>query len=235
MKIPLPLTAVWLSLFLTFTPQLRSQDGALPDAPGFNSAATQQPTPEVRYTKYILPDQPAPRLSVRGKFVFGIRDAASIASGVAWIVNAGFDQLTNGKPHYGTNSGAFAERFGAAALRDTTEDIFSESLLAPLVRQDPRYYVLGKRQHMISRILYAASRTLITRNDDGSRGPNFWLLGGDLAGAALTNAYYPQPDRGVSQTAQIFAGSVGGSALDFIFSEFFSSVYELMHSKSGSQ
>jgi hypothetical protein len=227
----------------------QSDAAALPDAP--NSAAPDPaaatPAPDSNkstptqsagpYDKYIDPGQPAPSLDFRDKFILGVKDATSLISVSAWVVIAGFEQAINGKPHYGTNCEAFAQRFGASAARDASEDIFSESLLAPLLHQDPRYYILGPGPgHSVGhRLAYAVTRAFVTRTDAGRRTVNLSQIGGNLAGAALTRAYYPPADRGVSQTMEIFAGSEAGSALGFVITEFFSGMYQTLHLKVISQ
>ena len=47
---------------------------------------------------------------------------------------------------------------------------------------------------------YAASRLVVTRSDKGTEQFNISEIGGNLAAAAISNAYYPAPERGVSNT-----------------------------------
>ena len=242
---------------LALIPTLAAQSGsdsaastsALPDAPDPVSAGASDANfqnanppravnPKLRmaspYDKYIDPGQAAPRLTAKDKVVLGFRDAVSPVSVGAWLVNAGYEQAVDGKPHWGGGGGAFADRFGSAAVRDVSEDVFDESILAPILREDPRYYIMGSGHRPLHRFLYAASRVLITRKDDGGRTINFAELGGNAGGAVLTQLYYPQVDRSVKDIGQIFGGSVGGSALGFVISEFFSSSYERFHLKHAS-
>jgi hypothetical protein len=150
----------------------------------------------------------------------GARDSVLPFSIVSWFTSAGYSHLTNGPPNYGTDKGAFGQRLGAAAIRDISEDIFSTSVLAPVFREDPRYYKMGPEHSFTRRIVYAATRPLITRTDSGRATPNLALILGNLAGAALTNAYYPPRNHGFSQTMQIFGGSMGGSAVGYGVTEF---------------
>ena len=57
---------------------------------------------------------------------------------------ASYEQALNGSPNYGTDAGAYGQRVGAAAIRDASQTIFSDSIMAPILREDPRYYVMGK-------------------------------------------------------------------------------------------
>jgi hypothetical protein len=230
------LAGVIFATALTLTPRVQAQsatDAALPEAPTPQaSVPASVPSP---YAKYIDPGQPTLRLNFHDKFILGVKDAISPISVGAWVVNAGYEQGIHGKPNYGTDRGAFGERIGAAAIRDISEDIFSESMLAPLVREDPRYYIMGSGHSAMQRCTYAATRAIVTRKDDGSPTINFALIAGNFAGAELTRTYYPQSNRSFPKTMEIFAGSVGGSALGFIISEFFSSTYEKLHLKSRPQ
>jgi hypothetical protein len=233
--------------------QLASADAQspapLPDAPTPSNQTPGQSTPPAKSTrpladripadivkavappsqKYIDPGQPAPQSSTADKFKIGIKDAFSPFSGVGWLASAGYSQLINSAPSFGTDSGAFGQRLGAAAVRASTEGILSDCLMSPIFHEDARYYILGPKRNFFVRIVYAGTRTIVTRTDSGHRSPNFGLLAGNLAGAALTNTYYPQTNRSGVQTAKTFAGSIGGSALGFVVSEFYSDLNLLVH------
>lgn len=203
--------------------------------PSFDSASTTHAAPQTkmasRWDKVILPGQQAPALSGKDKYLLGARDAVSPYSIASWFISSGYSHLTNGPPNYGTDKGAYGQRLGAAALRDMSEDFFSTSVMATALHEDPRYYRMGRDHSIGRRVLYAATRVLITRTDSGKATPNFALITGNLEGAALTNAYYPPLNHGVSQTMLIFGSSLGGSALGFGVSEFLDDALQLAHIK----
>lgn len=225
----------------------------LPDAPGLsltnsssaspflypqNSSVSQKlgapPTgttlPEASRTeKYIEPGQSAPSLTVGNKALLGLKDAFSPFAAVGWLASAGYEQALNGSPNYGTDRGAFGQRLGAAALRDSSEGVFSDSIMSPLLREDPRYYRMGPGHNFFVRAVYAATRPIITRTDGGRTSPNLALLSGTLAGSALTQAYYPQINRGATQVMETFGGSLGGSAVGDVVSEFLEDVTGMFH------
>jgi hypothetical protein len=231
-------------------PQSASEDAALlPDAPGIAMLSTNASrasrsetdptdhagpaatnglgsvTAEASHTqKYIEPGQAAPKLSASDKSLLGVRDAFSIFSASGWFASAGYEQLVNGSPNYGTDRGAFGQRLGAAAIRDITEGVFSDSIMSPLLHEDPRYYRLGPSHNIFVRAIYAGTRPLITRTDGGRMSPNLALIAGNAGGSALTNTYYPQLNRGFTQTLETFGGSMGGSALGDLVSEFYDDV-----------
>jgi hypothetical protein len=180
------------------------------------------PLPEAtRSMKFVEPGQQAPTLNSGDKFLLGLRSTFSPFAVSGWFAVAGYEQLRNGNPNFGTDRGAFGRRLEDASLRDASEDLLSDSVMSTAFREDPRYYRLGPSHRFVNRLFYAASRSLITRTDSGGTSANFALLTGNLAGAVLTNAYYPQANRTGSQTVETFAGSIGGSAFGDVMDEFF--------------
>jgi hypothetical protein len=224
---------------------------ALPDAPGavsssttgdtsftaasfrFDSASMGAASPAMasRTTKDIAPGQQAPRLRIGDKIMLGFRSSVTPFSMLGWVFSAGYSQAIDGAPNYGTNAKAFAQRLGASAARNESEGVFSDSLMAPLFHEDPRYYEMGRGHPFVRRVLYAATRTFVTRTDDGQATPNYALFSGNVAGAALTNAYYPPQNRGFGNTAKTFGWSLGGSSLGFVVTEFYTDALEMAHLK----
>jgi hypothetical protein len=177
----------------------------------------------------IEPNQTVSPLSAHAKMVMGLEQSFTLFSVAGWTASAGYSQLVNGTPNYGTDSGAFGARLGATAIRNTSQNIFSNAVFAPMFHQDFRYYKMGSGHNFVKRAAYAATRALITRSDDGQARPNYSLLSGNLAGAALTNAYYPRMNQGFTETAKTFGTSVGGSAVGFVVSEFLYDALDFAH------
>ena len=181
------------------------------------------------HTKYILPGMTAQPLSSRDKVMIGLQDSYSLMNFGGMLAAAGYEQLRNAEPNYGTDRGAFGERLGAAAIRDTTQGVFTDAVYAPLLHEDPRYYAEGPQYSTIHRALYAVTRPLITRTDSGHKTLNGALLLGYASSSLLNNAYYPAINRNAHDTAIAFGGSLGGSALGFLLSEFSSSLWHKVH------
>lgn len=217
--------------FASFVPNAdpAGQTSTAPPSDNFSSRITvkapnqiDQSLPEApRTERHIQPGQPAPQLTPGDKAVMGLRGAFSPFAAAGWITAAGYEQLTNYAPNWGTDRGAFSQRLGTSVVRATTEGLLSNSVMAPLLHEDPRYYRLGRSHNPLTRFAYAITRPLITRTDIGQPFPNLALMGGNLAGSALTNAYYPQQNRSARQTLTTFGGSLCGSALGDTVSEFF--------------
>jgi hypothetical protein len=155
------------------------------------------------------------------KFIGGLRDSYTLFAMAGWVSSAGWSQLTNGSPNYGTDAGAFGERLGAAALRSATQGIMTKSIFAPLYHQDPRYFTMGRGNSFFKRAFYAGTRVLVTRTDSGRETLNISLLSGNAVGALTTPAYYPSHNTSASQVAKTFGTSLGGSAVGFLVDEFF--------------
>ncbi len=161
--------------------------------------------------------------------LLGAEDLYSISNLVAVFASAGYSHVTNGQPNYGTDKGAFGERLGAAAIRETSQGIFTDMVFAPLLHEDSRYYVEGIKYNPFHRTLYAITRPLITRKDDGGNTVNGALLLGYAASAAITPAFYPQSNRNFHDTAATYAASIGGAALGFFVTEFTSDALYALH------
>jgi hypothetical protein len=181
------------------------------------------------HRKYIMPDMRAQTLTARDKVIIGLPGTYSLQNFSGIIVAAGYEQLRNGQPNYGTDSGAFGERLGAAAIRGTSQGVFTDSVFAPLLHEDPRYYVQGKQYSFFHRALYAATRPVITRTDSGRRTINAAQLLGYAASTALNNAYYPSSNRNVKDNLEAYAGSIGGSALSSLLVEFTADFWHALH------
>ncbi|WP_263383005.1 hypothetical protein [Granulicella arctica] len=188
-----------------------------------------------RTDKYILPGQLAPKLDTGDKIELGFIHGVSAYGVLGWFVSSGYSHIINGDPNYGTDKGAYGERLGAAALRGYSTELLKDSVMANAFHQDPRYYKMGPAHNAFVRAGYSVSRILVTRNDDGRLAPNYSLVSGNLVGAALTNAYYPDVNRGFGQTARTFGSAMYGSAFSFVAAEFLSGALEAVHLKQGKE
>lgn len=183
------------------------------------------------YTTTVPAGFQARPLTARNKVILGLRDSVSLESFAAMALSSGYSHLTDGQPNFGVNSKAYAQRLGSAAVRETSQNIFSESIMAPLLHEDPRYYVKGPNYGLVKRTLYAVTRPLITKTDAGNTSINGALLIGYAGAAALTPTYYPPINRNFHDVASTFGASVGGAALGDFVSEFTDDVLTALHLK----
>jgi hypothetical protein len=189
-----------------------------PNTPNFHPWDRDTKAPS-RWLGVIDPGQAPPPLNAGEKMVFWLHSEVNPLGAATTIVNAGYEQLVNGDPKYGSDSGAFGERVGALFLRDASMRFFALSVMPTVTREDPRYYRKGTGKVM-RRAVYAASRVLITRYDSGLNGFNFSETIGRLGGAALTTTYYPSPSVTTDVVLETWGISLAGSAGNNLFLEF---------------
>lgn len=183
------------------------------------------------YARTIRPGFLAPPPTAKMKFGMAWRKPASIGGFSAALFSAGWSHLNDNRPHYGTDSAAFGERFGAAYLRQASQSFFNYGLYSTLFRTDPRYYVLGPTHTFRRRAIYAASRSVITRSDSGKNVPNFALILGSLSASALSNAYFPDRDRDADRTLLSVLTGLATRAGTQEFTEFSGEILRVLHLK----
>ena len=203
----------------------------LPNEPSEQAASTTVPKRAPHLQMTIYPGEIAEPMTVKEKVVGGFKDSVSFFSAAGWFAAAGWEHIWNDSPNYGTDSGAFGQRLGAATIRGISEGVLSESFFAPLFHEDPRYYVMGKGHNFFKRAIYAGTRAIITKTDSGRTTPNFSLIAGNAAGSALTIPYYPSQNTSFKEVAATFGGSLGGSALGFVVDEFIVDALVELHIK----
>ena len=204
--------------------------GGEPDRQGGKGGNQTDARPGARPIDMIVAaGERAPRQSGRDKVVASFRSTISPYSLGGELISAGYSQAVDGRPRFGTDRGAFGERLGAAAIRGTSQTLFSSGVLAVILREDPRYYVLGRSEPFGKRVLYSVTRPLVTRTDNGHRTANIALLGGYLGAAALTPTYYPARNRSAGDVLVTFGASIVGSAVGDAVHEFMPDVVRWTH------
>jgi hypothetical protein len=214
-----------------FSGSSTSSSSPPPDSPSFDTGTKPvfKHSPHLRLTVYQ--GEIADPMTVSDKIKGGLKNSVSLFSMTGWLASAGYEQMTNGSPNYGTDAGAFGERLGFGAIHGISNGVFSNSLFAPIFHEDPRYYVMGRGHPILKRLVYAATRTIISRTDSGHSTPNFALFAGNAAGAALTVTYYPAQNTTFSQVTRTFGASLAGSAFGFIVDEFLVDALVDLHMK----
>ena len=140
-------------------------------------------------------------LSTRQKYELFFRSAVDPWPFVLTFVGAGLDQAQNSFPEYGQGVQGYAKRWGAGYADYFTGNLLGNAVLADVLKEDPRYFQKGTGSYA-SRALWAAGGTVWCKRDDGSWGPNYANVAGNLIGAAISNLYYPASDRTVGQTVE---------------------------------
>ena len=195
----------------------------LPDSPGFSSsadgipflhsratAAPPQIAPRSRFN--IDAGQPAQPLSARDKLRLGTQHAREPGAFVDALTSAGIDHLTDSRPHFGTDSAGYGERLGATVYRSDVKALFGYGIFPALFRTDPRFYVLGDRVPFKQRALYAATRIVVARKDNGAHAINYSRLLAPVISQGSANGFYPSQDQDVGKTVTGILTSYGASA-----------------------
>lgn len=140
-----------------------------------------QPTP--------LPVAP---LTVREKVKHGLRRAfLDPGSYIGPAFGAYFTQRGELEVPAKTRGDEFADglsRYARDFTTQSTAQVFGAGIYPALFKQDPRYTPSPKRG-FASRVLYAASRTVLTQSDAGETQINYSRLAGNLTSAGLANIY----------------------------------------------
>ncbi len=210
--------------FLASSPVVSSSDSGSLQVESDQTAQQQAASPAkiyaTRLSTKIGAGVIAQPLHAGDKFEMSISRQLTLGTLAASLLSSGYGHLLDDRPHYGTDKAGFGERLGASALRSTTQSIFNFGLYSNLFHDDPRYYVLGDQHPFKERAVYAATRVIVTRKDDGHRAINYPFLAAVVSAAALTNAYYPDRDRSFGKTASGVGTTIALNAGVMQFNEF---------------
>ena len=216
------------ALLIISAPSLRAEDP--PDAPvpqtqiSSSDTSTQPPATQVRggaFPHYFViePGEHPPPLTVGDKFRGYVRGQMGFSTLLSASVGAAISQGLDSDPKWGQGWQAYGERVGDAMIGSETSAFLREAVIASVLHQDPRYYRKGSGS-FAGRALYAASRTIITRQDSGEPAFNFSVVGGSGAAEGLTYLYYPDSDRSGLQSFGAVFTRIGGVAITNVLHEF---------------
>ncbi|HEV2728607.1 MAG TPA: carboxypeptidase-like regulatory domain-containing protein [Terriglobales bacterium] len=172
---------------------------------------------------YVSYDKNAEALTPKMKFDLALKVASDpvTAAGVLFVAAA---KQAGNSPKYGQGWNAYGKRVGVTGADGFIDIMIGGAILPSLLHQDPRYFYQGTGTTG-SRIRHAVSSPFISRNDNGSWGPNYSTVGGVLATSAIANLYYPKANRGAGLVFGNFviglAERIGASvAQEFIVGKF---------------
>jgi len=157
-------------------------------------------------------------LTTKLKFQMASKAATDPVSIVGAAALAGMNQAGD-TPDYRQGAVGYGERFGAVYADGVTDIAFGGAILPSLLHQDPRYFYQGTGTAK-SRLVHAMAAPFICRGDNGKNEINFSSMGGDLISGAISNAYYPESNRGASLVFTGFALSTGERVVSTVIQEF---------------
>lgn len=177
-----------------------------------------------------LPDAPSTYvpLSRHCKFELVLRQSYSPYTFASAAFDATWAQMWGQWPQYGGGMQGWGKRLGTTLADVESRRFIQRFVLATVLHEDPRYFP-SEKNGLVGRAWYAATRVLVTRDDNGWNVLNrSELLGASLT-SALQNTYYPRPDRTFGATMNRFLGALSGDATANILHEFTPDLKRLFH------
>jgi len=195
---------------------------SLPDCPTPKTPNQNQRPPRVFWiipTYQVTENKTPTRLTPGQKLEIVVKDTIDPYTIGFTAFTAGIAQANNGESSYGQGASGYWKRFGASYTDQATAGFFGGFLLPSILHQDPRYHRQGTGR-FAHRFAHALVRPVVTHKDAGGRAFNWSGILGGLASSGLSNAYYPEEDRGAGKTFSRFAIGIPFSVIDHLVDEF---------------
>ena len=136
------------------------------------------------------PDIPVAPLKAKQKFEMAYRKTVDPSFLIEGVMFAGFDQVANYGPEYGSGAGPFAQRFGYNEANLASTFLLTDAVLPTMFHQDPRFFRKGHGSFG-SRVWWALRSEAVGYSNDGGEMPNYSSMLGFAMSTALSNAYSP--------------------------------------------
>jgi len=183
---------------------------------------------EVQRPRKSLPDAPSAQPPTQAeKFRTFVDEARSPLTFGAAGVNAGIMRATEVGDLSSGRQPSLTELYKGALIQKESGAFFSKYLYPALLKQDPRYHASSSPRFW-GRVMYATSRTVITRNDSGKTTLNTSYFLGVLTSVAIATAYRPYWTRSTSATFKTFGSTIGSDAGINILHEFEPSIRHIV-------
>jgi hypothetical protein len=143
-------------------------------------------------------------------------------------LEAGISQANNSFAGYGQGASGYGKRYGAAFGDQVTNNFFATFAYPMLLKQDPRYYRMGEGS-VKRRVFYALAQEFVGHKDGGRKTFNWPTTLGALTAGGISNAYYPQDDRGFGLTLSRAGVSMLYGSLSGLGSEFWPDISRKLH------
>ena len=178
-----------------------------------------------------------PPLAPKQKLWLATEDSFDYSSFALAAIVAGISQAGASTPEFGHGGTAYGRYLWHTFTDEAVGNYFTEALLPVATRQDPRYYTLGHSGGGFwHRTGYSLTRLVVTRTDSGRNTFNSSEVVGNLAGAALSDLYYPRPERTWGKTGQKWLLQLGIDAFFDMAKEFWPDIDQrVFHGKYGSR
>ena len=167
----------------------------------------------------VSADQHLPPQTVKDKFVAAGHDSFDYGSFVLAAVQSGVSIAGNSYPEFGKGPLGYGRYYWRTLLDTADENFMVGGVLPAVLHQDSRFYTLGHGS-IAHRALYASTRILITRGDNGSAQPNFSEIIGSGAASGISSTYYPERYRTWTKVGQKWLTSCLIDSANLTFKEF---------------
>jgi hypothetical protein len=184
------------------------------------------PPEAAEWASVIDPGQRVTTLTVPRKLYYAGREQLAPVIFLPAIVSASYEHVADANPQYGSDGNGYAERFGAAMLRQAIDRLSGDGLFPALLRQDPRYYRAAEGS-IVHRGVNSAVQALMRRGDNGHKQGNWSGLFAHALSNGLAVTYYPEVSATGRVAAQGFATSVAADAGSKLLQEFLPDFYYL--------
>jgi hypothetical protein len=159
-------------------------------------------------------------LNTRQKFELAWKSMTDPARFATVAVVSGVQHSRNDFAGFGRGFSGYGKRYLALYATSFTASMISTAALPALLRQDPRYFYKGNGTRT-ARAMYALSRAVVRKGDNGHSQPDYSRIIGSLASGAISTFYYPEENRrGTRLTLENAALVLAGGAAGNLFQEF---------------
>ena len=202
-----------------------TKDAAQDDQPEKQDKRVFGVFPNYRTTDGNVPFQP---ITAKQKLLIGFKDSFDWPVYPVSGLFAALYQLENQNPSFGQGMKGYARRYGTALADQAIGNMMTESIMPSLLREDPRYFRLGRGHGTtMHRATYAMTRIFVTRTDSGKHTFNFSEVLGNSSAVAISNAYYPDT-RDVSDNVERLGIALATDAFSQVMKEFWPDVKHWM-------
>lgn len=171
----------------------------------------------------VSANQKLPPDTARDKFKTAILDSFDYSAIIFAGAQAGVAQAQDSYPEFHQGAAGFGRYFWHTFADQTDENMWVEGILPVALHQDNRYYTLG-HGGFVKRTAYSFTRTMITRNDEGSEVPNYSELLGAGTSSSIAALYYPSQYRTWTKIGQRWLTAVIIDGVTFSVKEFWPDV-----------
>ena len=140
-------------------------------------------------------------------------------------------QARKSDPTYGQGFAGYDKRFGTLFADTGIGTLMTTSVFPTLLHQDPRYFQLG-HGGVRRRLLHAAASIFIARSDGGEVQFNSSEILGNAVAAGISNAYHPQSQRTLGNTANVWGTDIMLNMLCNVAKEFWPDLRRKLHKQA---